>query len=224
MARNTLFASRTSQAAERLLDQSDASWDKCREVTIDRFWNGKSALKERGQDWKNLTRVRAQWNEDFIIFSFQCWFDHLNVDESWATDRSIFGLWERDVVEAFIQPEACEEYFEIEVSPLGQWLDAHIREPRVDVDFGWNSQLRLKAFIDSAAAMWYAQVAIPFRSILLACVGEPVPSEGDAWRLNLFRMAGEAPDRDYLAWRPTFTPQPDFHKPGSFGNLIFLKD
>ena len=57
-----------------------------------------------------------------------------------ATD----GLWNKDVVEVFLKPGAARNYFEIEVSPLGQWADMRIVEPRVEVDLEWNSDLELE--------------------------------------------------------------------------------
>jgi len=47
------------------------------------------------------------------------------------------------------------------------------------------------------------------------------PQTGERWRVNLFRCVGSDPDRGYLAWQPTRTPQPNFHVPQVFGWLIF---
>jgi hypothetical protein len=49
----------------------------------------------------------------------------------------------------------------------------------------------------------------------------PKPRKGEVWRANVFRCVGpEAPDR-YLAWRPTRTPEPNYHVPEAFGMLGF---
>jgi alpha-galactosidase len=49
----------------------------------------------------------------------------------------------------------------------------------------------------------------------------PKPEKGDVWGVNLFRCVGpEAPER-YLAWRPTRTPEPNYHVPSAFGDLRF---
>ena len=49
----------------------------------------------------------------------------------------------------------------------------------------------------------------------------PKPQPGDVWRVNLFRCVGVGDDR-YLAWQPTYTPEPNFHVPEVFGWLEFL--
>ncbi|MBO0237147.1 hypothetical protein, partial [Vibrio parahaemolyticus] len=40
-------------------------------------------------------------------------------------NKKSIGLWERDVFEIFLAPEAEDpkRYFEFEVSPVGEWLD-----------------------------------------------------------------------------------------------------
>ncbi len=47
------------------------------------------------------------------------------------------------------------------------------------------------------------------------------PQKGEHWRVNLFRCVGKDPNRGYLAWQPTRTPQPNFHLPQVFGFLVF---
>lgn len=224
MPENTLFTYFTEESETTLFDFENPWWRRCDKVTIDRYWNGKSVLREKGYHWENLTRVASLWNEESILFYFQCWFNSLNVNREWSTDESVYGLWEKDVVEVFLGPASCDDYFEIEASPLGQWLDVHVLKPRVHVDFSWNSGLKLKVKVDEKERIWRACLALPFQPMVEVLALERTPQAGEAWRLNLYRMAGEEPDREYLSWRPTFTPRPDFHVPSSFGNLIFLAE
>jgi alpha-galactosidase len=39
--------------------------------------------------------------------------------------------------------------------------------------------------------------------------------------VNFYRVEGPQEPRAYLAWRPTKTPQPNFHVPSAFGKLRF---
>jgi len=45
---------------------------------------------------------------------------------------------------------------------------------------------------------------------------------GAVWRVNFFRVEGPNEPRGYYAWRPTHTPQPNFHVPAAFGSMRFL--
>jgi len=41
------------------------------------------------------------------------------------------------------------------------------------------------------------------------------------WRVNFYRVEGKTEPRQYLAWQPTNTAQPNFHVPKLFGTLRF---
>jgi alpha-galactosidase len=224
MPENTLFSYRSDEKEEALFDKRHPAWARPEKIFIDRDWMGRSLLREKGIDWKNLTQAASLWNDERIHFRFDCWFETLNIDEDLARDRSVRGLWENDVVEIFLKPEARDDYFEIEISPLGQWLDAHIRMPRIDVNFHWSSGLGLDVSIDREERIWRLFVSLPVESFAGPAGGMRPPVVGEVWRANFCRIAGDDPEREYLAWRPTFTPRPDFHVPASFGNLFFLEE
>ena len=217
MPENAIFSHRTSETHTTLFDPFNKLWGKCEATAIDRYWDGRSALREKGHHWMNLTYVRSLWNEQVVFFYFESWFDSLNVNPEWSRETAIEGLWNKDVVEVFLKPGAAPSYFEIEVSPLGQWADMRIVEPRVEVDLEWNSDLELETLLSKHESIWRVFLGLPYKSIW-----EEPPEVGTSWRVNLYRIAGKEPHREYLAWRPTFTGQPDFHVPSSFGHLIFI--
>lgn len=183
-------------------------------AVIDRYWDGRKAPANLA------TEVQCAWNEGNLYFQFLAPFVDLYVNEAWAHDESVYGLWERDVVEVFLRPEVSAAYFELEVSPLGQWLDALVREPRKDVDFAWRSGMKVQCEIDPQRKLWMARLTLPVDSMVTALQLDFEPKAGDIWKANLCRVCGAEPAREYLAWQPTFTPQPDFHVPAAFGNLI----
>ncbi len=217
MPENAIFSHRTSETHATLFDPFNKLWGKCEATAIDRYWDGRSALREKGHHWMNLTYVRSLWNEQVVFFYFESWFDSLNVNPEWSRETAIEGLWNKDVVEVFLKPGAAPSYFEIEVSPLGQWANMRIVEPRVEVDLEWNSDLELETLLSKHESIWRVFLGLPYKSIW-----EEPPEVGTSWRVNLYRIAGKEPHREYLAWRPTFTGQPDFHVPSSFGHLIFI--
>jgi hypothetical protein len=217
MPENAIFSHRTSETHTTLFDPFNKLWGKCEATAIDRYWDGRSALREKGHHWMNLTYVRSLWNEQVVFFYFESWFDSLNVNPEWSRETAIEGLWNKDVVEVFLKPGAAPSYFEIEVSPLGQWANMRIVEPRVEVDLEWNSDLELETLLSKHESIWRVFLGLPYKSIW-----EEPPEVGTSWRVNLYRIAGNEPHREYLAWRPTFTGQPDFHVPSSFGHLIFI--
>jgi Carbohydrate-binding family 9 len=134
-----------------------------------------------------------------------------------VTDRKTLGLWDRDVCEIFLAPDPSNSsrYFEFEAAPSGEWVDLGItftasgRETDWDFASGFTTAARVEN------EQLFVGMRIPWSDVL------PKPQSGEVWRANLFRCVGpESPDR-YLAWRPTKTPEPNFHVPEAFGSLRF---
>jgi alpha-galactosidase len=123
-------------------------------------------------------------------------------------------LWERDVAEAFLQPDATDPrvYKELEVSPNGFWIDLNIvRGEKEEMHSGlWRRVVQ-----DTQARAWTAELAVPMLSLT------PAFDPKRSWRANFFRVEGKAEPRFYSAWNPTMTPRPNFHVPEVFGHLVF---
>jgi len=172
-------------------------------------------------DWRGLpadpallTQVQALWSTRTLFLRFECRYCELHVFEDAEPNGRRDRLWERDVVEAFLQPDATREryYREFEVSPNGMWLDLDIFPGgRSDL----NSGMERSAFIDEARRQWAAELAIPLASL------SPNVSTDAIWRANFYRVEGRQEPRQYLAWRPTHTPAPNFHVASAFGVLRF---
>jgi hypothetical protein len=140
------------------------------------------------------------------------------VADSPRTDEKTLGLWDRDVCEIFVAPDAAnpEHYFEFEAAPTGEWLDLGIISKPNERETNWDyaSGMRTAVKVEGETVMIVVRVPWPaFGS---------VPATGDRWRINFFRCVGKDPGREYLVWRPTRTPEPCFHDPRAFGELLFL--
>jgi alpha-galactosidase len=223
MAQNSLFSQATSVDTEIIFEGAQEPWKSAEKVTIDRYWDAQPAIRTRAE-WNTLTRISALWNQTHLFFKFECNYDTLYIKPELGPDGPIDELWEWDVVEVFLRPPDSSDYFEFEVSPLGQWLDVHVIKPRQDVDFAWMSHLEVTVQLDELEKAWAGVLKIPFEPMLRTVGTERPPEPGDVWGINLFRLAGEPTDREYLAWRPTRTLQPDFHVPSAFGHLILLEE
>ncbi len=150
------------------------------------------------------------WSHDCLYLRFRCAYREIFVYEGGDSRRD--RLWMRDVAEIFIQNPGDElrHYREFEISPNGDWLD-------LDISPGQKTILMcdMKSRVVRDADRWTAELALPMK--VLAPKFDPE----EVWRLNLFRIEGRAPNRFYSAWRPTWTPEPNFHVPERFGELRF---
>lgn len=188
------------------------AWHDVPASAIAQTWRGDPAPAGLG------TTAQLLWTRDALWIRFTCVYTELDIDSSFDASVERHGLWERDVCEVFLQSPhepTPASYKEFEVAPTGQWFDAAIGTPRVDVDWTWNGGLQTGAAIDATAGSWRAVMRVPFDAL-----GGP-PRGAETWRANLFRIGRVGGVRHFLAYAPTGTPAPDFHVPAAFVPLVF---
>src|ERR1700737_3811691 len=107
-------------------DFSKPVWKHANSVEFDHDASGKSRYPELS------TRVASVWTETYIYFFFWCNYDSLNVYEGEDSAVERWQLWDRDVVEVFLnpEPERVNHYYEFEVAPNTQWLDLEFEKKK----------------------------------------------------------------------------------------------
>jgi alpha-galactosidase len=183
-------------------------WERAQPIRFERDWRGEQADPQRA------TEVRLLWNEQTLYARFFSHYRELHVFPDARADGWRDELWERDVAEAFLQPDASDArvYKELEVSPNGFWIDLNIAHGKKEE---MRSGLRRRVIQEPAALTWTAELAVPMRSLT------PEFDPKRSWRANFFKVEGKVEPRFYSAWSPTLTPAPNFHVPEAFGHLIF---
>lgn len=158
------------------------------------------------------TTVRVLWSDSFLYLGYHCPFTTITTFEPAELDKERFGLWDRDVVESFINadPANLRHYTEFELSPNGEKLDLVLKPP--NKDFPWSSHFETAVKIDHAAKVWTAEMKIPLSSL-----SDRKPTAGTRWRINFYRH--DAANKAFLAWSPTLSAT--FHVPERFGTLVF---
>ena len=202
-------------------DLLNSEWSKAPATKIDRYWSGDVAPLSRQAE------VRILWSAKALHVCFACrQGEPLVVSDKPQTKTKTMGLWDRDVCEIFIAPDPnlVERYFEFEAAPTGEWLDVaiHWTPEKRDSDWEFRSGMSCAALsmtTKGGAGNDFEQILIAMRIPWNHWIHEP--QKGERWRVNLFRCVGKDPNRGYLAWQPTRTPQPGFHLPQVFGRLLF---
>ena len=179
-------------------------WQSARPVTVECDSRTAAARPDM------TTTVRALWSEQFLYLAYECPFTTLTVFQP-VQEEERFGLWERDVVEAFIASDARDfrHYTEYEVSPTNERLDVKIPEK----DFAWSSGFESATRVDERTKRWTAELRIP-----LSALGGAKPGPGVPWRINLYRC--DYANKAFLAFNPALTGT--FHTPERFGILEFV--
>jgi alpha-galactosidase len=188
----------------------ELAWETAPPICFSADWQGKNTDRERE------TQVRLVWNPDFLFLRFDAFYRSITVFGDSESSGRRNQLWDRDVCEVFLQPpcSVARAYKEIEVAPNGFWIDLEI-SPGQKRDM--SSGLRRIVNIDEHSKHWHAVLAVPMKSLVEQF---QMPS---VWRVNFFRVEGPSEPRFYSAWRPTNTPEPNFHVPEAFGALVFAE-
>jgi len=205
---DTVTASRISHELSLDARTPAAEWQEAESVSFCRDWQGKNA------DVGRQTLLRVLWTPKTLYLRFECRYRELFVFEDSDTNGRRDQLWDRDVAEAFLQPDPAQPryYRELEVSPNGMWVDLDIfPEGRRDLSSG----LERSAWLDREHQVWAAELAIPMRALTANFDPSAV------WRANFFRVEGRREPRFYSAWQATNAPEPNFHVPSAFGKLRF---
>lgn len=192
-------------------DFEHPAWASAQPAYIHRYWSGADAPLSRHAE------ARIIWSVDSLMVRFMCnQSEPLVVNPIPQLNAKTVSLWERDVCEFFVAPDAAQprRYLEFEVAPTGEWLDLAIEliEGVRHTDWGFHSGMTAAAYV--AGEQVILGMRLPWNESL------PRPQVGGVWRVNLFRCVGLGVER-YLAWQPTGTPEPNFHVPEAFGQLEF---
>ena len=172
----------------------------------------------------SATEIASLWTPDYAYFAFKCKYTNLNVYENGDASKDFWELWNRDVVEIFLNahPEHMNQYYEFEVAPNNLWVDLVIdldNKPMNDAN--WNSGFEHATHVDAKNHVWTCEIRIP-----VAAVNQGQPLAADAqWRINFYRDDGpsKSPDRRALAWSLIRGGTQSFHTPSSFGLIRFVK-
>ncbi|MBL7665660.1 MAG: hypothetical protein JNM93_11055 [Bacteriovoracaceae bacterium] len=122
-----------------------------------------------------------------------------------------WGLWNYDVVEAFLQKRdkrgVASPYLEFQLSPKGQAFALVIIKPRQIYYTPLDFKISSKSVVSGES--WKAQLSIP--SNVFLCEGELYG--------NFYACLGENQNREYYGMNLNPEEKPDFHRPEFFVKL-----
>ncbi len=189
------------------------AWKAADEICVDTYWSGERAPAGRH------FRARLLWSDTSLYVRFEAnQAEPAIVSIPPNLTSKTLGLWDRDVCEIFVAPDAAEpqRYFEFEIAPNGEWIDLAVLQLPDRRETDWDYASGMVSAVESGTDLVRIAVRIPWTAF------PRKPAGGDVWLGNMFRCVGTGPGRGYLAWSPTFTGKPNFHVPASFGEFEFI--
>ena len=194
-------------------DLNKAVWQDVPKLKLEHFRKPKSYIPRID------TQVAIVYTPSHFYLAYWCQYFEINHFKSENLDVEFWQLWDKDVVEVFINPfpEQINTYFEFEVAPNNQWIDLAINldnEPVLNVN--WDSGFTHATRIYTKT--WVCEMSIPVKSMGLKQI-----DPGMNWRINFYRCdgIGNVDQRRLLAWSPTLDNS--FHIPQRFGTIHFQK-
>jgi hypothetical protein len=166
-------------------------------------------------------RAKIMWSDEALFVGFEVEDSDLIAPHTRRDDP----LYTQDVVELFLDPEGDgRDYIELEVSPRGTLFDARFRTYRSNLKRAkqyhaesFQAAVQLDGTLDGTGpdVGYMVEFRIDFSDIGVN------PSDGDSWRINLFRIDKHGSEADYTAWTAPLVG--DFHALDRFGSLVFRK-
>ena len=171
---------------------------------------------------QSATEVASVWTPHYVYFAYRCKYTELNVFKDADAFVEKWQLWDRDVVEVFLNPHPTRvsHYYEFEVAPNNLWIDLEIdRNASVPGNASWDSGYEHATHVDPASHIWTCVMRIP-----VAPMGAKEIKAGDEWRPNIFRAdgPGDYSHRHFLTWS-SIPEGNSFHVPTRFGIIQFAK-
>ena len=174
-------------------------------------------LKKHGPAFSDH-RIKVDWQVTgrVIVLEFQV---QKRIGPPWQTDEVFnqdwsknWGLWNKDVVEAFLQLRQSPEdtrapYLEIQISPLNQPFALIVTEPRIT--YFAPKALDFKSEVTLTDKLWITKLEVTL----------PEEVTGDILFGGFFACLG-AITREYYALNPNPEMNPDFHRPELFLSLV----
>jgi Carbohydrate family 9 binding domain-like len=192
----------------------ESSWRAAKSTGAFRANDGSDAATSK-------VEAKMLWDDANLYFAFEC----DDTDLSATMRKRDEHLWKEEVVEIFIDPDGDEKnYIELEVNPLGTFLDLFVLMPVVPIPYeSYNIPAKWAVKVDGTVQNssdrdrgWSVELAMPLKDAVTA--PNLPPKNGDKWRLNLYRIERKPKDQ-LIAWSPTL--KPSFHTPSRFGKITF---
>ena len=208
-------------------DAAEETWRKAERVSAFVTWDGKET--------PDVTDVKMAWDDDALYILFVC----RDTDIQASITNHDGALYQEDVVEAFIDPEADEKtYMELIVNPLNATLDNYcLCNPRHNMNAGilgwtlkdWQTAVKVAGTVrppgDAAKndtdEGWSVEMRIPFSSVALTDgPSGKAPPDGAQWRMALTRYAHPGGKFLHTAWSAPYSPGWP-HMTERFGKITF---
>jgi len=209
--------------------------DSCNNFINNSFWNKADTIKIAEWPWHTSVLPPPPQVTVKVLYSLTHLFIRFHVKEKHiqAKHTKIQGkVCQDSCVEFFVAP-VNTGYFNFEVNCIGTLYlgyrkEKHNRIKIIDSDL---KQINISTSLPKGIAIsspiagpkngYTVSYSIPFSLFKKYSSTEP-PQKGTVWNANFYKCGDLTPEPSWGAWNSVKTPQPDFHRPEFFGEIIFI--
>lgn len=199
--------------------------------------------KEQWQEVKELTISSWPWH-DYSKYptpevSAKCFYSDNGIYVLFSVkERFVLAkhtkyqesVWQDSCIEFFVAPTETG-YFNFEINCIGtlllHWNDLGGNHLEIPLDHIKNLKIRsslgCKAIETPAPCPmegYAVECFIPF-SVFRKFTHAKAPATNTCWQANFYKCGDSTPEPAWGSWSPIDQPQPSFHHPECFGELIF---
>jgi len=197
------------------------------------IWGGVEAIELNnymGDEpvYRPKTEAKLLYDDEFIYVIFRVVDEYVR-----AIATGFHGkVFEDSCVEFFFAPaeDTVRGYFNVETNCGGAMLFHFQKIPRVDfVPVAEDDCMRVEIYHSEAEivkpekqepTVWFIEYRLPI-DILEKFREVEKPAPGVVWRANFYKCGDKTSHPHWLTWSKIYLPEPDFHQPAFFGELVF---
>ena len=176
-------------------------------------WNAIPVMPIDNLLWTDSIDITAQaqlcWDPEYLYVRLETQEAHIRMEEN----GPLAEVCEDSCLEFFLQPTERPDYFNFEMNPnRALWLG-----------YGPNIENLIRLMVRGVAEMLDSKVeftdSVPF-TFIRRFFPEFKAEVGTRMRANAYKCGDSTVKPHYLAWNPIDLPEPAFHCPQFFGELI----
>jgi hypothetical protein len=175
--------------------------------------------------YKPDVRFRIAYSDYAIFLKYYVREDFVKAEKTSSNEM----VCEDSCVEFFVSPSDDGIYYNFEFNPIGTCLLASgsSRHDRKKAPVSVIETIKRKGTFGlspfkeiTGDQSWTLTVVIPFEAFFRHRISSP---EGTQFQANFYKCGDKLTQPHYLTWNPVGTKSPDYHQPGFFGLLRFVR-
>jgi hypothetical protein len=199
-------------------NQPNNQWAKGEVINLSYHW--------AKYPYQPSVKVKCLYSDKYLYLRFEVQEDAI---QSTATKINDF-VYIDSCIEFFCSPETGKpHYYNLEMNCCGNVFMAYgpDRKAREFVPVPVLEKISSSSTVPGPTKAispndkkWEIEIKVPWQ-VYQSLSKIPIPTSGSIWKGNFYKCGDKLPKLHYGSWTKIDVPNPDFHRPEFFGELVF---